>query len=536
MTAEILTVPIKPARWLRDAGRPWARLNGLAAILTVLDILPAAGFAGGLAMAVSVASTSLNSALPWLLLAVASLAARGLMAQWAAAGGARAARAVKGQVRREVAKDLFEGRRSGSGALAAATDGVDAIDGYYARFGPARLAATASPLVAIAIIAFVSPVAAAILLFTLIPFVAGMALAGAAAAGESRKQFDAMARLSGLFLDRIRALPAVLAFQAEDAVTREVARSSTDLALRTSRVLRIAFLSSGVLEFFSALSVALVAVYCGFNLLRMLPFPVPEQLDLGRAFFVLALSPEVYAPMRRLAAAYHDRQAAEAAAPSLLAATRPETRSPIELGRAAPAVRFERVSIAYDGGAPVVSAFDLEVRPGQIVALAGSSGAGKTSLLHILLGLAPLTSGDVLIDGQRLSRCGDFAGQIAWASQSPVIVPGSLRDNIALADRGASVEAIAQAARRAGLSADLGRALDERGGGLSGGERRRLALARAILKDAPLLLMDEPTANLDAEAEQAMLLLIREAARGRTTLIATHSPAVMAIADRVVTL
>lgn len=536
MTAETLSTPIPPARWLRDAGRPWARLNGLAAVLTILDIAPAAGFAGGLAMAVSAASTSLVSALPWLVLAVVSLLARGLMAQWAAAAGARGARAVKGRVRRVVAADLFEGRRAGSGALAAATDGVDAIDGYYARFAPARLAATVSPLIAIAIIAFASPVAAVILLFTLIPFVAGMALAGAAAAGESRKQFEAMARLSGLFLDRIRALPAVLAFQAEDAVTRDVARSSTDLALRTSRVLRIAFLSSGVLEFFSAVSVALVAVYCGFNLLRLLPFPAPEQLDLGRAFFVLALSPEVYAPMRRLATAYHDRQAAEAAAPSLAAAPRQRPRSQVRLGRAAPAVRFERVTIAYDGAAPAVSAFDLEVRPGQIVAIAGSSGTGKTSLLHLLLGLSPLTSGDVLVDGLRLSDCGDFSGQIAWASQSPVTVPGSLRDNIALADRGASVQAIALAAHRAGLSADLGRPLDERGGGLSGGELRRMALARAILKDAPLLLLDEPTANLDAGTEQAMLVLIQEAARGRTTLIATHSPAVMAIADRVVTL
>lgn len=536
MSAEILAPPFRPAHWLRDAGRPWARLNGLAAFLTVLDIVPAAGFAAGLAMTVTTASASLASALPWLGLALASLVMRGLLAQLAATAGARAARAIKGKVRRDVAADLFEGRRPGSDAITAAAEGVDALDGYFARFAPARIAATVSPLAAIAIVALASPVAAAILLFTLIPFAAGMALAGLAAAEESRRQFDAMARLSGLFLDRIRALPAILAFQAEDAVTQEVARSSDDLARRTSRVLRIAFLSSGVLEFFSALSVALVAVYCGFNLLRLLPFPVPEQLDLGRAFFVLALSPEVYAPMRRLAAAYHDRQAAEAAAPSLVASQAPERRASAEGGAVAPAVRFERVTIAYGEGAPVVAGFDLDVRPGQIVALAGASGAGKSSLLHLLLGLAPLGSGDVVVGGERLSACGDFAGRIGWASQAPMIVPGSLRDNIALADRSASLARIEHAAVRAGLSGDLERQLDERGGGLSGGERRRLALARAVLKDAPLLLLDEPTANLDEQAEQAILALIREAARGRTTLIATHSAAVMAIADRVVTL
>lgn len=536
MPAASLSWPLKPALWLRDVSRPWKRLTGLAALLTVLDIAPAAGFAGGLAMAVSSSSSSVASIAPWLALALGSLMVRGLLAQLAAAIGAKAARAVKGQVRRDAAIDLFEGRRSGPAAMTAAAEGVDALDGYFARFAPARLAATVSPLIAIAVIACVSPVAAGILLFTLVPFAAGMALAGMAAADESRRQFAAMSGLSALFLDRIRALPAILAFQAEAATTRDVARGSADLAARTSQVLRIAFVSSAVLEFFSALSVALVAVYCGFNLLKLMPFPVPEQLDLGRAFFVLALSPEVYAPMRRLAAAYHDRQAAEAAAPSLIGAKGRRRSSPMRIAAAAPAVRFDRVTVAYDGRAPAVAGFTLDIQPGQIVVLAGDSGVGKSSLLHLLLGLAPLTSGEVSVGGWRLSACGDFVGHIAWAGQEPVIVPGTLQDNIALADRTASPRRIAEVAARVGLSADLQRPIDERGGGLSGGERRRLALARALLKDAPLLLLDEPTANLDAESEQAVLALIREAARGRTTLIATHSAAVMAMADRVVTL
>jgi len=313
MSAAVLSSPVRPARWLREAGRPWRRLTRLAAALTVLDIVPAAGFAAGLAMAVSSVAASPVSALPWLALALVSAAGRGLLGQLAATAGARAARAVKAEVRRQATADLFAGRRTGAEGRAAAVEGVDALDGYYARFAPAKAASAIAPVVAIAIVALASPAAAAILLFTLLPFAAGMALAGMAAADESRRQFQAMTRLSGLFLDRIRALSAILVFQAEDAAAREVAAASEDLARRTSRVLRLAFLSSGVLEFFSALSVALVAVYCGFNLLRLLPFPAPEQLDLGRAFFVLALAPEVYAPMRRLAAAYHDRQAAEAA-------------------------------------------------------------------------------------------------------------------------------------------------------------------------------------------------------------------------------
>jgi ATP-binding cassette subfamily C protein CydD len=527
--------PLSPAAWLKQAGRPWRRLILIAGLVTVADVLPAIGFAAGLALTLTGLERSPGAALPGLALALASLIARGLIGQAAVMIGARLGRAVKTEVRRRLLTDLFgHGRRSGD-RMTALVEGVGALDGYFARFAPLRLAAGLSPLLLIAAAAFASPVAAGILLFTLIPFILGMALAGTAAAGESRRQFQALERLSGLFVDRVRALPALLAFEAVGQTTGEIAVASGDLERRTARVMRIAFLSSGVLEFFSALSVALIAVYCGFNLLRLLPFPVPETLDLGRAFFVLAVAPEVYAPLRRLAAAYHDRQAAEAAAPSLTTPDASHAASPV-IGHAAPAIRFADVAIAYDGGPAVIDGFELDVRPGQIVAIVGASGAGKSSLLHLLLGLAPLTRGEVEIGEARLSACRGFAGHIAWAGQHPVVVPGTLAGNIALADPSACPGRLAIAARAAGLPENLSRRIDERGGGLSGGERRRLGLARAFLKRAPILLLDEPTANLDAEAEAGMLDAIRQTARGRTTLIATHSPAVAALADRVVRL
>lgn len=534
MTA-VSPAPFAPAAWLKQTGRAWRRPAMLAAALTVADVLPAIGFAAGLALGIDQFGRSPFAAAPWLALAAASLIARGLLNQAGVAVGARLGRAVKRDVRERLLTDLFgRGRRSGD-RLTAVVEGVESLDGYYARFTPLRLAAGLSPLLIIAAAAVASPVAAAILLFTLLPFVLGMILAGTAAAGESRRQFQALERLSGLFVDRVRALPAVLAFGATDRVTAEIATASNELEHRTARVMRIAFASSAVLEFFSALSVALIAVYCGFNLLRLLPFPVPETLDLGRAFFVLALAPEVYQPLRRLAAAYHDRQAAEAAAPALIT---PDETKPVRLtlGDTAPSIRFLAVSIAYDGAAPVIDGLDLDVRPGQVVALVGASGAGKSSLLHLLLGLSPLTAGAVEIGGVRLGDGVDLSGQIAWASQAPVVVPGSLARNVALADPTACPGRVKAAAQTAGLTGDLERPIDERGGGLSGGERRRLGLARAMLKRAPILLLDEPTANLDPASEQAMLETIREAARGRTTLIATHSAAVAALADRVVRL
>jgi ATP-binding cassette subfamily C protein CydD len=523
-----------PAAWLKATGRPWRRLIGTAGLLTILDVLPAIGFAAGLALTVSHIGVSLAAAFPWLALAVASLVVRGALGQAAVVTGARLGRAVKAEVRSRLLGDLFgRGGRSGD-RMAALVEGVDALDGYFGRFAPLRLAAGLSPLLIIGAAAVASPVSAGILLLTLLPFIFGMYLAGTAAASESRRQFQALERLSGLFIDRIRALPALLAFDVVGRTTRQIATASDDLERRTARVMRVAFLSSAVLEFFSALAVALIAVYCGFNLLRLLPFPVPETLDLARAFFVLALAPEVYSPIRRLAAAYHDRQAAEAAAPSL-AIPAPAPSSGL-VGASVPSIRFRAVTIAYEGAAPVLDGFDLDIAPGRTVALLGPSGSGKSSLLHLLLGLAPLTGGEVEVGDARLGVGDGFAGQIAWAGQNPFLVPGTVGENVALADPSACPGRIALACRSAGLTADPDRRIDERGGGLSGGERRRIGLARAFLKRAPILLLDEPTANLDPASEAAMLDAIRHAAEGRTTLIATHSEAVAALADRVVRL
>jgi ATP-binding cassette subfamily C protein CydD len=537
--------------WLKAIGLTGGRAAKTAPLWLLADVPAAIAFAAGLAFSIDALPRGLAAAAPWLVLIAVAALARGLLARRAAEAGARAAAGVKARARREaVAAILGHGvalhgqeRRTGGEALSAVVEGVEALDGHVARFLPARLASALAPLLIIAAIAVATPVAAAILLLTLIPFGLVMALAGGAAAEESRRQFLALERLSSLFLDRVRALPVVLAFQAEGAVTRDLSVAAEDLARRTIRVLRIAFLSSGALEFFAALSVALVAVYCGFNLLRLLPFPVPEQLDLKRAFFALALAPEVYAPLRRLAAAYHDRQAAEAAAQTLAALPAPAPAPPLLTFDAPPALRFQAVTVAYAAGeTPVFEGFDLDVAPGEIVALLGPSGSGKTTLLNLLLGLAPLSGGEVLVGDQRLSHLGSIAAAVAWAGQSPLVLPGTLADNLALAWPAASRDQLEQVARIVGLAQVLdGRGgldarLDERGAGLSGGERRRLSLARAMLKPAAVLLLDEPTADLDAASERALLPVIGQAAEGRTTLIATHSEVLAALADRVVRL
>ncbi len=536
--------------WLRQVAAAGGWRNRAAAGLLVLDGAGAIGFAGALAGALSALPRGIAAASPWLALGMMAALARGLCGWGCTRLGARASRLARTALRRRAVVASLglppAGRPAVGELMAVAVDAVETLDGYVARFLPARQAAMLVPLLVLSATALDSPACAAILAATFVPFVVLMALAGGAAADESRQQFTALSRLSGLFADRVRALPVILAFQAEDREASRLGAAADELRRRTMAVLRVAFVSSAGLEFFAALSVALVAVYAGFNLLGLLPFPAPDHLDLARAVFVLALAPEFYAPMRRLAAAYHDRQAAESAADRIMALeaqARPPQRALPALAKA-PRIHFHGVTVRYPGqDRPVLDELEFEAAPGSIVALLGPSGSGKTTVLNLLLGLAPLAGGEVWIDGLALTGVGSLAAAVAWMGQSPLIVPGSIADNIALSRRDALPAEITAAADRAGLCAMLARraggldaTLDERGGGLSGGERRRIALARALLKPAPILLLDEPTAHLDAVAEAALIEAIQRAAQGRTTIIATHSERLAAIAHQVVRL
>ena len=431
-------------------------------------------------------------------------------------------------------------RRMLGETIADAVDRIEDLGGFHARFIPLRGAAVISPIIIAFAAMLGSWVAGAIMLATLLPFGLGMMLAGTAASRAAARQLDALSRLSGLFVDRLRALPVIVGFGAQDRISRHLADATREVATRTVDVLKVAFVSSAVIEFFAALSVALVALYCGFNLLGILPFPAPETLTLGQALFVLILAPEFYLPMRRLAAAYHDKQLGEAAverletlAPAQPSATRQSLKQP-------PALRFEAVVVDY--GDTAIGPFTLEVPGGTILALRGPTGVGKSSLLHALIGLAPVGGGRILVDGQDAAEVA-LAGNVGWAGQAVALIPGTLADNIRIACPDADDAAVEAAALRAGLGHmmaarghGIALPLDHRGSGLSGGERRRVGIARVLLKDAPLWLLDEPTADLDRQSAADIAGILASAGRGRTILMVTHGAELAAIADREVVL
>ncbi len=497
----------------------------------LLDLVGASWFAWGIAEAVSRAAAGLSEHY----YAYAAIIGGGLMravSVFAVQHFAIATAQRSGVTLRASLFDRLLGRPmatpvSMGGSAVLAIDHVRTIEEYDARFMPARVGATLAPLVVIAVVACASLVAAGILMLTLIPFIVGMIMAGTAARRASQRQLAALGELSGLFVDRVRTLPIIRHFGAEDRIARQVQGATREVADRTVTVLRAAFLSSAVLEFFSALAVALVAVYCGFSLLDMLPFPDPEQLTLREAFFALAMAPEFYLPMRRLAAAYHEKQLGEAAREELAALPEPMATPP-----AAPwsGVQAEGLAIAWPGHS--IGPLDFAIRRTGMIALTGPTGSGKTSVLSAIAGQVAPASGRVTpVD----------PGDIAWTAQQPLILPGTLRDNLILACPEASPEAVADAVRAVGLDTLVGERgldlpLDHRGSGLSGGERRRVGLARAILSERPLLLCDEPTADLDAEAAEAVVALLTELARSRALIVATHDARLIAAADAEVTL
>lgn len=481
---------------------------------------------------------------PLVVLGAAVLARAGLA--WGAQVAAhRASAGVKSQLRRSLLAHVVRlgpawlaGRPTGDLAVRA-TYGTDALDGYFARYLPAFAAAAVVPAVVVITVLTQDIVAGLIILGTLplIPFFA--VLIGRGTERATRRQWRALVVLGGHFLDVVRGLPTLLLFGRADAQGDSIRRQADTHRRATMRTLRIAFLSSAALEFVGTISVALVAVSVGLRLLD-------GSLDLRTGLVVLILAPEAYWPIREAGAQFHASAEGVAAAESIFAiletpAPRPDGGARIDGAHAT--IRVEGVSVHYDGERPSVELPDLTVEPGEYVGIAGPSGCGKTTLLWLLLGFVTPATGRVVVDGKDLADADldAWRAQVAWVPQEPWLAPASVIDNVRLARPDAEPAAVREALRLAHATefvAELpdgaATVLGENGVGLSAGQRQRIAVARAFLRDAPLVLLDEATAHLDPHSEAAVADAVRTLARDRTVIAVAHRPALLDDSARVV--
>ncbi|MDE3208062.1 MAG: thiol reductant ABC exporter subunit CydD, partial [Pseudomonadota bacterium] len=459
----------------------------------------------------------------------------------------RAASQVKLNVRKQLMEQLLKlgpvqlvGEHSGELANIL-TDGVEALEGYFSQYLPQTALAALLPLTILAIVFPVDWMSGLVLLFTapIIPFM--MIFIGKNAELLNQKQWHRLARLSAHFLDVIQGITTLKLFNASRAESKVIARMSDEYRLTTMSVLRIAFLSSLVLEFLATVSIALVAVLIGFRLLW-------GDLHFESGFLVLLLAPEFYLPLRSMGTHYHTRMNAIGAAERIIELLEMESMpiviNPHRINKTrALSIQLENVTYAYEPGRIVLDKVSLKIIPGERMAIVGPSGAGKSTIFNLLLKFIHPQNGQIKVNGINLLDYDreDWLQQVSWVPQHPHIFSGSIIENIAVGQQsGVDLEQIRHAAHQAmadefieHLPSGYDTYVGDGGHGLSGGQIQRIALARAFFKNAPLLLMDEPTANLDLENEQKLILAFNRLTCQRTTLVIAHRLHTVQHADRI---
>jgi ATP-binding cassette subfamily C protein CydD len=476
--------------------------------------------------------------------------ARSLTAWVFEVAGRRAASTVLSELRialveRRLRDEPLALDRAGAGEIAAtAVQGADGLEAYFARYLPQVVLALIVPLAVLALAAAIDPVSAGLMLITLPLVPVFMWLVGRYTEERTRERWLSLRLLSDHFLDVVRGLPTLRSFNRGQQQAAVLARVGEHYRRTTIGTLRVGFLSGSVLELAATLGVALVAVTVGVRL-------VDGSLGLQAGLTVLVLAPELYLPMRQLASQFHASADGVAVAERMLELLErePERKPPRMLLAPSPLdapVRLEEVSFAYPSRTGLVlDGLDLELRPGETLALVGPSGSGKTTVANLLLCFVEPGSGRVSVGGHDLALCRPdvWRRQIAWVPQHPTIFRSTIADNIRLGRPGATEQDLRDAAVLAGadrfiqaLPFGYETLVGDGGRPLSAGERRRIAVARAFVREAPLVILDEPTADLDRTSAAVVAESVERLRSGRMVLLIAHRPELVEHVDRVVSL
>ncbi len=452
---------------------------------------------------------------------------------------ARAAVAVKRSLRRDLLSAVLrrtpEGGDEGGALVVQLIQGVDALDPYFARYLPELMLGALVPLVGVIWVATIDPVSAFILIITVPLIPVFMILIGGLADQQTAKRWNRLQGLAGKFQEMVHGMTVLRIFNRTGDWLSRLQESSEDLRRETMATLRIAFLSALALELIATISTALVAVGVGLRV-------VYGQIEFQPALAVLIMAPEIYLPLRRVGAEYHaamEGVKASEAAFTLIEAARQDGETPAP-DAATASIVLDRVSI-HKRGRALLTDLSLRIDPGEFVAITGASGAGKTTLLRLLMGFAVPTSGSITVAGINLGDIDSrsWLDQVSYLPQDPFFLASSVRSNLRLADPGANEEVMWNALERSGIAgfietlpAGIDSPVGERGKLLSAGQRRRLAVARTLLRGSPLVLLDEPTANVDAETKEILGNALAGIARTSTVVAVLHDREFARLADR----
>lgn len=469
---------------------------------------------------------------------------------------AKASTAIRASIRRKLIEHLAKlgpARQlidQDGGLSTTVYEQVDALDDYFSRYQLQAMMCVLIPLAILVTAACVSWFAFAVFILTAPMVIYFMILVGQKAADANRRQFAVLAMLSNQFVDLTRGLFQLRLLSREKSAEDRLRYSAEAYQSTTMKVLRLAFLSTATLELFASVSIAIVALILGLGLIQQVPWAKGEIfLNLHDSLFMLLLAPEFYLPLRQLGSDYHAKQKAVAAADSIreileVELVTPEEEGQLELDAKGKSIHFDTINWTIDGRT-LLADIDLTLRPGERVWLSGRSGAGKSSLLNLLLGFTQDYQGTIYIGETPLTHLelSYWRSQLAWLPQTPEWVSGTLAQNLILGLGEVTDKQVAQALIQAEaaefvkvLPLGLDTPISELGSGLSGGQLQRLSIARAILTDAPIWLLDEPCAHLDPETTAAIYATLEKVTQGKTTLLISHDTYPIDWCDRALTM